>query len=247
MLAPDSQNSLVHQFGDDVYSWDRDGRVIVLAVPVGQPVLEEIRGLWGHSDGTIEDTPGTRSWVQQCARRHADSGLGASNTVSRILAAQGVYACLGGLAHLTELFARYWWTEAGVACVAEAVTAHSLFGDSRPHPLAVCPSMGYDPNAPRPQGWLAWRCAEIVATHPNLKYPSDPSHSGDPLPSCWKSAVEVVQIHAAENTESGNPGSPHDCFHAFLGYVWARQTERESRPPSDLAIGCHYRAFEAVS
>ena len=241
-----AQNSSFHRFGDDVYTWDGDRRIVVLKVPVAHPALAEVRDLRGHWDGTIEDTPGTRLWVQQCARRHSDEALGAPDEVYGAVAAQSIYSCLGGLAHLAELFARYWWTEAGVACAADSVTAHSLQGDAQPRPLAVCPSVGYNPTVPRTSGWLAQRCAEIVAVNPNPGYPTDPAQSGDPLPSCWAPIIEVIEAHAAENSEIGLPDSPHDCYHAFLGYVWARQTGRESRPPSDLAVGCHYRAFEAI-
>ena len=241
-----AQNSSFHRFGDDVYTWDGDRRIVVLKVPVAHPALAEVRDLRGHWDGTIEDTPGTRLWVQQCARRHSDEALGAPDEVYWAVAAQSIYSCLGGLAHLAELFARYWWTEAGVACAADSVMAHSLQGDAQPRPLAVCPSVGYNPTVPRTSGWLAQRCAEIVAVNPNPGYPTDPAQSGDPLPSCWAPIIEVIEAHAAENSEIGLPDSPHDCYHAFLGYVWARQTGRESRPPSDLAVGCHYRAFEAI-
>lgn len=241
-----SQNSPFHEFGDGVHTWDDDRRIVVLAVPAGHPSLEAIRSVRGHWDGTIEDTPGTRAWVQQCARRHADDALGAPDAVYGAVSAQAVHACLGGLAHLAELFARYWWTEAGVGCLSDAVTAHSLHGDNRPRPLAVCPSIGYDPAAPRPSGWLAQRCAEIVAANPNPGYPDNPAQPGEPLPSCWEPLLAIIEAHAGEGVEIGLPDRPHDCYHAFLGYVWARQTDRESRPPSDLAIGCHYRAFEAI-
>lgn len=241
-----SQTSPFHQFGDGVYSWDDHRRIVVLSVPVDHPSLEELREIGGHWNGTIEDTVGTRAWVQQCARRFADDALGASDAVYGAVSAQAVHACLGGLTHLAELFARYWWTEAGVACLSDEVTTHSFHGDNRPRPLAVCPSIGYDPAAPRPPGWLAQRCAEVAAAHPNPRYPSGPARPGESLPSCWAPLLAIIEAHAAESAEIGLPDSPHDCYHAFLGYVWARQTGRESRPPSDLAIGCHYRAFEAT-
>ncbi len=245
-LLQGSQNSPFHQFGDGVYSWDDHGRIVVLAVPVNHPSLGEIRDALGYWDGTIEDTAGTRAWIQQCARRQADDALNTPDAVYGAVSAQAVHTCLGGLAHLAELFARYWWTEAGVTCLSDAATDHSLYGDDRPRPLAVCPSMGYDPAAPRPSGWLAQRCAEIVAANPNQRYPAKTAQPGQPLPSCWEPLLSIIEAHADEGAEIGLPDSPHDCYHAFLGYVWARQTDRESRPPSDLAIGCHYRAFEAI-
>ena len=206
----------------------------------------EIREIRGYRNRAIEDTSGTRAWVQQCARRLADDALGAPDAVYGAVSAQAVHACLGGLTHLAELFARYWWTEAGVSCLSDAVTAHSLHGDNRPRPLGVCPSIGYDPASPRPPGWLEQRCDEIVAAHPNPRLPSIAALPGEPLPSCWEPLLEIIEAHAGESAEIGLPDSPHDCYHAFLGYVWARQTGRESRPPSDLAIGCHYQAFEAL-
>ena len=245
-LLEAAQNSPFHQFGDDVYTWDDDRGVVILKVPVGHPALDEVRNALWLRDGNIEDTPETRLWVQQCARRHSDQALSAPDAVYGAVSAQSVYSCLGGLARLVELFARYWWAEAGVACLADAVAAYSLEGDAQPHPLAVCPSVGYNPIAPRPSGWLAQRCAEIVAASPNPEYPTDPAQSGDPLPSCWAPIIEGIEAHAVESAEIGLPDSPHDCYHAFLGYVWARQTGRESRPPSDLAIDCRYRAFEAI-
>ena len=241
-----SQSSPFHQFGDDVHTWDEHRRIVVLEIPVDHPSLEEIRDGAGHWNGTLEDTVGTREWVQQCARRYADDALGAPDAVYGAVSAQAVHACLGGLTHLAELFARYWWTEAGVGCLADAVTAHSLHGDDRSRPLAVCPSIGYDPVAPRPPGWLAQRCGEIAAAHPNPRHPSSAASPEESLPSCWEPLLVIIEAHAEENAEIGLPDSPHDCYHAFLGYVWARQTGRESRPPSDLAIGCHYQAFEAI-
>ena len=52
-----AQNSSFHRFGDDVYTWDGDRRIVVLKVPVAHPALAEVRDLRGHWDGTIEDTP----------------------------------------------------------------------------------------------------------------------------------------------------------------------------------------------
>ncbi len=245
-LLEAAQNSTFHQFGDDVYTWNSDRKIVILKMPVDHPALEEIRNLQGHTDGNIEDTPESRSWVQQCARYHADPALNASDAVYGAVTAQSVSSCLGGFAHLIELFARYWWTDSGVACVADEVTAHSLRGDALPRPLSICPSVGYDPAALQHPGWLHKRCADIVAANPNSRYPTDPAVSQEPLPSCWAPLVEILEDQAAENVEIGFPDSPHDCYHAFLGYVWARQTGRDSRPPNDLAIGCHYRAFEAI-
>ncbi|WP_419928737.1 hypothetical protein [Candidatus Poriferisocius sp.] len=241
-----SQSSPFHEFGDDVYAWDDHRRIVLLEIPIDHPSLDEVRDVAGHWDGTIEDTAGTRAWVQQCARRYADDALNAPDAVYGAVSAQAVHACLGGLTHLAELFARYWWTEAGVVCLSGAVTARSLHGDNRPRPLAVCPSIGYDPTAPRPPDWLAQRCADIAAAHPNTRYPSGPAQPGESLPSCWEPLLAIIEAHAEEGAEIGLPDSPHDCYHAYLGYVWARQTDRESRPPSDLAIGCHYRAFKAI-
>ena len=245
-LLEAAQNSTFHQFGDDVYTWDGNRKVVILKVPVDHPALDEVRDLQGHWDGNIENTPESRSWVQRCARRHVEPALSTSDAVYGAVSAQSVYSCLGGLAHLFEIFARYWWTDDGVACVADAVTAHSLQGDARARPLPVCPSVGYDPAAPRPPGWLAHRCAEVVAANPNPRYPTDSVESANPLPSCWEPLIGIVEAHAAESAGIGLPDSPHDCYHAFLGYVWARQTGRESRPPSDSATGCGYRAFEAI-
>ena len=238
-----AQNSPFHQFGDDVYTWDGEGRVVVLAVPVSHPAMKALRE---HRDGSIVDTPESRSWVQQCVRLHADQAREAPAAVYGAVTAQSVYSCLGGLVQLSELLARYWWAEAGLNCLADAVTVHSLHGDAKPRPLSVCPSIGYDPTAPRLPGWLAQRCAEIVAASPIRNHPTDPARSGELLPSCWDPVIEIVQAHAAERVEIGLPDSPHSCYHAFLGYVWARQTGRESRPPNDLAIGCQYHAFEAI-
>ena len=241
-----SQSSPFHQFGDDVFTWDDRGRIVVLEVPVDHPSLAQIKEIGGHTGGTIADTPGTRAWVQQCARQTADEAIGSPGAVYGAVSAQAVYDCLGGLVHLADLFARYWWTEEGVGCLSDAVTAHSLHGDNRSRPLAVCPSIGYDPASPRAPGWLAKRCAKIAAAHPNPRYPSIAAQPVEPLPSCWAPLLRIIEAHAAESAEIGLPDSPHDCYHAFLGYVWARQTGRESRPPNDLAIGCHYRAFEAT-
>ena len=248
-LLEAAQNSPFHQFGDDVYTWDDQRRIVILKVPVAHPAIQEIRDLRGHWDGTIEDTPGTRAWVQQCARSHSEEARSGPHEVYGAAAAVSVYSCLGGLAHLAELYSRYWWTQEGVACAANAVMAHSHQGDAISRPLAVCPSIGYDPTVPRPPGWLAEQCEAVVAANPNPKYPADAegAHlSGDPLPSCWAPVIGVIEAHASEGSQIGLPDSPHDCYHAFLGYVWARQTGRETRPPSDLAIGCHYRAFEAM-
>ena len=246
-LLKAAQNSTFHQFGDDVYTWSSDRRVVILKMPVGHPALDEVRDLRGHRDGIIEDTPESRSWVQRCARRQAEPALSTYDAVYGAVSAQSVYSCLGGFAHLVELFARYWWTDSGVACVADAVTAHSFRGDAHPRPLSICPSAGYDPAAPQQPGWLGKRCADIVAANPNSKFPTDPAVSREPLPSCWAPIVEIVEDQASENVEFGLTDSPHDCYHAFLGYVWARQTGRDNRPPNDLAIGCHYRAFEAIA
>ena len=245
-LLEAAQSSAFHRFGDDVYTWNSDRRVVILQIPADHPALDEARALQGHTDGRIEDTPESRSWVQRCARRHAEPSLNASDEVYGVVTAQGVHSCLGGFAHLIELFARYWWADSGVACVADAVSAHSLRGDSHPRPLSLCPTVGYDPAAPKQPGWLAERCADIVAASPNSRFPTDPMVSQEPLPSCWAPLVEIVEHQAAENADLGLPDSPHDCYHAFLGYVWARQTGRDSRSPNDLAIGCHYRAFEAI-
>lgn len=187
--------------------------------------------------------------MQECAWFGAEAARRAPLAVYAAATAHSVYSCLGGLAHLVELLARYWWTDDGVACVASTVIVSAHRGDAASRPLAVCPSIGYSPTDARPPGWLAKQCAAIVVAHPNPKYPTDPAgtyRSGDPLPSCWPPVISIIEAHAVESAEMGLPDSPHDCYHAFLGYVWARQTERESRPPSDLAIGCRYRAFEAI-
>ena len=249
VLLAEAQKSVFHQFGDDVYTWDGDGQIVVDQVPVGHPALEQIRQARGHTDGAIEDTATSRRWVEECTRHNAEEARSAPSAVYGAVAAQSVYSCLGGLTHLVELLARYWWTDEGVACVSNAVILVAHQGDAIPRPLAVCPSVGFHPADRRPPGWLAQRCAEIVVAHPNPRYPTDPDgayQSGAPLPSCWTPMIGVIEAHAAESAEIGLADSPHDCFHAFLGYVWARQTGRESRSPSDLAVGCHYRAFEAI-
>ena len=249
VLLAEAKKSVFHQFGDDVYTWNGNGQIVVGQVPVGHPALEQIRQVRGHTDGAIEDTPTSRRWVEECARHNAEEARHAPSAVYGAVTAQSVYSCLGGLAHLVELLARYWWTDDGVACVSNAVILVAHRGDDTPRPLAVCPSVGYHPADRRPSGWLDQRCQEIVAAHPNPRYPTDPDgayRSGEPLPSCWTPMIGIIEAHAAESAEIGLADSPHDCFHAFLGYVWARQTGRESRPPSDLAVGCHYRAFEAT-
>ena len=248
-LARAAADSPFHIFGDDTYTWDDRSQVVIHKVPVGHRGLQTLREHLGLLDGAIEDTEGTRLWLQECARRQAGEAIGAPEAVYGAVTAQGVYACMGGLARIAQLLARYWWTDAGVECVASAAIGYAHRGDPRPRPLAVCPSIGYDPAGTRPGGWLASRCAQIVAANPNPGYPTDPTalyEYGNPLPSCWAPLVESIEIHAAEGVEIGRPDSPHDCFHAFLGYVWARQTGRESRSPDDLAIGCSYRAFEAA-
>ena len=241
-----AKSSVFHQFGDDVYTWDAKRQVVIQTVPVGHRSIDALRSQLGHQDGSIKDTPRTRSWVQECARHRADQAFDAPAAVYGAIVAQSVYSCLGGLSHLAELFSRYWWTSAGLACVADAVIEHSHLGDARPRPLAACPSIGYDPNAPRPDGWLIQRCWQIVAANPNPEYPSDPDHLLEPLPSCWRPILEIVEAHAAERAEVGLPDGHHACFHSFLGYVWARQAGRESRPPSHLSVGCDYHAFEAI-
>ena len=42
-----AQNSSFHRFGDDVYTWDGDRRIVVLKVPVAHPALAEVRDLRG--------------------------------------------------------------------------------------------------------------------------------------------------------------------------------------------------------
>lgn len=242
-----AQNSPFNAFGHDVFDWD-EGQLVVLKVPADHEEMRGLRYELGYEDGDVEDTEGTRLWVQECARHYVQDAASAPVAVSGAVTAEAVYSCLGGLAHMAQLLARYWWTEAGLSCVANAVASHSLYGDDGPAPLAVCPSIGYDPAAPRTSGWLARKCSEITADHPNPRYPDDPSGTylaGEALPSCWPPIIEIVRAHAAEAVDFGHPDSPHHCFHAFLGYVWARQTGRESRPPDDLAVGCGYRAFEA--
>ena len=249
VLLAEAKKNVFHQFGDDVYTWDGNGQIVVDQVPVDHPALEQIRQARGHTDGAIEDTPTSRRWVQECARHNAEEARRAPSAVYGAVTAQSVYSCLGGLAHLVELLARYWWTNDGVACVSNAVILVAHRGDAMPRPLAVCPSVGYHPADRHPSGWLARRCEEIVAAHPNPRYPTGPDgtyRSGAPLPSCWAPLIDIIEAHAAEGAEIGLADSPHDCYHAFLGYVWARQTGRESRPPSDLAVGCRYRAFEAT-
>ncbi|MCY3910912.1 MAG: hypothetical protein OXF99_05315 [bacterium] len=247
-LRTAARNSPFYEFGDDVFAWGDDRQVVVLAIPADHPALHRMREQLGNRHGTIDDTRGTRTWVQECARRHSAAALDAPDAVFGQVSAQSVYSCLGGLTHLSELFAQYWWTKEGVACVADLVMEHARLGDAGSRPLTVCPSIGYHPTSPRPPGWLAERCAEIVAASPNPRYPTDPEGiypAGDPLPSCWAPIIDIVGAHAAGNVERGLPDSPHACYHAILGYVWARQTGRESRSPSDEAVGCHYRAFEA--
>lgn len=248
-LLRGAQGSPFHVFGNDVYTWDADRQIVILEIPVGHESLTDIRVQQGYPYGTVEDTPGTRAWTEQCARRYTEDALAAPAAAFGAISAQGVYSCLGGLVHLGDLLARYWWAEEGLTCLANAVSDHSRHGDDRIRPLALCPSIGYRPAEPRPRGWLKQRCEEIVAANPNSGYPTDSSgiyRAADPLPTCWEPLLDVIEAHAAEGAEIGLPDSPHHCYHAFLGYAWARQTGREGRPPSDLAIGCHYRAFEAA-
>lgn len=247
-LRAAARNSAFYEFGDEVFTWDGNRQIVILSVPADHQALHRMREQLGTRQGTIEDTPGTRSWVQECARRLSAEALGATDVVFGRVSAQSVYSCLGGLTQIAELLTRYWWTKEGVKCLAAAAIEHVRLGDSGVRPLTVCPSIGYSPTAPRPPGWLAERCAEIAASHPNPRHPTDPEGiypAGAPLPSCWAPMVGIIEAHAAENTDRGLPDSPHTCYHAFLGYVWARQTGRESRSPSDQAIGCHYLAVEA--
>lgn len=243
-----ARNSAFYEFGDEVFTWNGNRQIVILSVPADHQALHRMSERLGSGQGTVEDTPGTRSWVQECARRLSAEALGATDAVFGRVSAQSVYSCLGGLTQLAELLTQYWWTEEGVSCLAAAAIEHARLGDAGVRPLAVCPSIGYSPAEPRFPGWLAERCAEIAASHPNPKFPIDPEGiypAGVPLPSCWAPMVDIIETHAAENTDRGLPDSPHACYHAFLGYVWARQTGRESRSPSDQAIGCHYLAFEA--
>lgn len=54
------QDSPFHQFGDDMYIWDDDRRIVVSKVPAGHQALQAVREQRGHLDGAIVDTPGTR-------------------------------------------------------------------------------------------------------------------------------------------------------------------------------------------
>ncbi|WP_420638123.1 hypothetical protein [Candidatus Poriferisocius sp.] len=248
-LREAAQASPLHVFGDGVYTWDDDRRPVILAVPADHPALAEIRWLRGIQHGTVEDSPESRSWVQECVRGYAQAAYDAPDVVLGTITAQGVHACMGALAYLAELRVGFWWGEGADACLTPAVRALAFRGDAVTRPLAACASIGYDPAAPRPSGWLAARCADIVAAHPNERYPTDPAGffpTGEPLPSCWEPRVGIIEAHADERVSLGLPDSPHECYHAFLGYVWARQTDRDRRSPHGLVVGCDYRAFQAL-
>ncbi len=247
-----TQDSPFFMFGNDVLAWDNQALPVVRKVPASHRALETLRQQLGHQDGTIEDTASSRLWLQECIRYHLSVAVEPSDALKGFLAAQGLYSCLGGLAHLTELVARYWWSDAGLACIANSVMHHSLHADDAARPLAICASRGYDPARVHTSGWLKLQCLELVANNPNAAYPqamadasSNSVEVNASLPSCWEPLLEIIQAHAQENLELDLPDSPHACFHAFLGYVWARQVGLDTRPPDHLAVGCDYRAFEA--
>ena len=179
-------------------------------------------------------------------------------------------SCLGGLGGFEELRAHYWWTDAGLDCASRQSMAYAQEGDRVKPPLEVCPTISHNPatapewpaldaqqrlaDPPEAVRWLMARCQEIVAANPNPAYPTDPYGpylTGDPLPTCWDDKVAVITGHAASaavNTMAGASAvsHAHRCYHAFLGYAWARQTGRESRGPDNLEIGCYYYAHRAV-
>ncbi|MCY4257466.1 MAG: hypothetical protein OXE04_04155 [bacterium] len=248
-LKRSASNSPFFQFGDGALGWDDQGQPVVLKVPAQHKALTHLREQMGHQHGEIVDTANTRLWLQKCLDYHIKPAANSPDTVRGQVAAQGFHDCLGGLSHLADLLASYWWNEAGLACVSSTVMNNTMFYDDSFSPLATCASVGYDPTAPRPTGWLQAQCKKLVSNTPNVAYPANASESGTdsyPLPSCWKPILEIVQAHAHENTVLGLPDSPHACFHAFLSYVWARQSGLDNRSPDNPHIGCQYRAFEAT-
>ncbi|MYG94217.1 MAG: hypothetical protein F4138_04395 [Acidimicrobiia bacterium] len=243
-----ARNSAFYAFGDDVLGWDEQGWPLVRKIPVDHEGLEELRYRHGHQDGSIPDNVDTRLWLQECLSDRFSAVAGSSEAVQGTFAAQGLYLCLGALVHLEHLRARYWWSEAGLACVGSAAINYAFHGEDAPRPLAVCPSQGYNPTAPRPSGWLRQQCLRVVGDHLNPAYPSGSADGalGQVLPSCWQPLLDTAEAHAKNNAELGLPDSPHDCFHAVLGYVWARQSGLDSRAPNDLYVGCGYSASEAL-
>ena len=134
---------------------------------------------------------------------------------------------------------------------------------------ALDPDWGalYADGPPAGMDWVMARCQEIVAAYPHpdpavqAAYSADPagsydSRAGDVLPSCWDDDVAGVTISATRRADEGAGGGPfsglgyvaaHECYHGFFGYVWARQTERESRGPNELGFDtCVYYAYRAV-
>ncbi len=245
------------KFDDDVYSWS-GWEVVVHEVPVSGEAVEELRWLTGAFDAPIADNDESRRWLQECVDRYLERAVAHrasfgvepyEPTYHGEATAAAVQKCTGSLLRLGQLTARYVWDPPGRACVAELLTKWALEGDAAGLPLAECASVGYDPKLPRPEGWLAARCDAIVAAIPNPDYPTDPHASylvGEPLPSCWDDLVGVIEAHAASGVARGNPFRPHDCFHAFLSFVVARQSGLESRSPFDLSIGCNYSVAEAI-
>ncbi len=240
-LLSGADKSWAHHFGDDVFTWDSDRQVVILKVPVSSPAVDDLRFVTGHYDGTLADTPQTRSWLQQCVRHYTSVSRHGSDEVHGYQTSTGFHRCLSELLHLIELRAHYWWSPEGEACISEAVKDDPFDSEPSPRPLSVCPSMGYDPSDSRP---LAELCASLVAAHPNLAVPTiDLRDTTKPLPSCWDDAIAVIEAHSRDTRL---PDRPYDCYHAYLGYVWARQTGRESRPPNHPTVGCGYRANEAT-
>ena len=238
-------------FGDGVYSWSA-WEIVVHRVPVSGVGVDYARRVTGAFDAPLADTEESRRWLAECANRKAERSFAhrASFGVAPYepaaygeATANAVESCVRSLLRMNQLTARYLWDAAGTACLSDLMTEWASVGDAAGLPLAVCASVGYDPTAPRPEGWLAARCAEIVAANPNPAYPTDPHASylvGESLPSCWDDIVAIVEAHAAERVALGLPFGPHDCFHAYLTYVVARQTGLESRPPRGHVAGCNY-------
>ena len=184
-------------------------------------------------------------------------------------------SCLRGLGRFEQLQARYWWTADGLTCASRQSMRTALEGDRVKRALEVCPTIAHDPatvpawpafdpgwtslysdGPPAGMDWLMARCLEIVEAHANPGLPTDPAAdylSGETYPSCWDDKVAIVTNRAANRADEEASGAwllgyqqAHACYHGFLGYVWARQTGRESRGPENLEIGCRYYAYRAV-
>ena len=247
---------------DGAYSWNPDDglRVVIHRIPVGNATFDGIMSGILHSD--VADAPENRQWVQDCARTRLEElrelvlqSL-AENPDDRQpvaiyarITGQTAHQCLVALLYLAQLHHLYPWTAEGDACLSDAVAQWHVAPADGPEPLSVCPSAGYDPRTLpadwERSGWLADRCAEIVAAHPNPAYPDDPdimytpdTMSLEDLPTCQANTVKGMERSGASGVERGDPRSPHGCFHSFLGYALARQLSLDERSPFDLQGGC---------